>query len=134
MSKKYNSDERSTLQKTFLETLFREALRPLSATEIQKVSEERAIPLGRVTIYRFLKVQVRAGHLHKVQGINGGVLYEWQQDTAKHHHHFFCRECEGAFPLEGCGLKLSGFDLPKGFTVEHHEIQLIGLCDDCHAA
>jgi len=134
MSKNSNPLKRSTLRKTFLENLLKDSRQPLSASEILNISEDRGVPVGRVTVYRFLKSQLNQALLHKVQGPQGEVLYEWVGAGDKHQHHFFCRKCEGAFPLNGCGLKLAGFDLPKGFEVERHEIQLIGLCGECQAA
>jgi len=128
------ADQRQTVQKTFLENILIDSSGPLSHSEIMHKAHKAGVAMGRVTVFRYLKKQLEAKKIRKIQSPRGEVLYEWIESTQRHQHHFFCNNCKTAFPVEGCGLKVSGFKVPRGFVVQDHEVQLIGLCDQCKAA
>ena len=56
--------------------------------------------------------------------------YELAEIAASHHHHFHCTVCDRMFDVDGCVGKLAGL-LPKGFTLEDHELTLRGRCESC---
>ncbi|MEL7073813.1 MAG: hypothetical protein AAGK34_07270, partial [Planctomycetota bacterium] len=50
--------------------------------------------------------------------------------AASHHHHFHCTVCDRMFDVDGCVGKLASL-LPRGFTLEDHELTLRGRCKSC---
>ena len=119
---------RQTKQRKVLESICMESEQPLTIDEILEAAHTLLPSLNRVTAYRNLNRMVEAGELTRVSHPIKGTLYE--RADRPHHHHFFCKRCESAFELPGCGLSESKMT-PKGFVVESHEVFLHGLCATC---
>ena len=119
---------RQTKQREVLESICMESEQPLTINEILQMAHKLLPGLNRVTAYRNLNRLVEAGELTRVSHPIKGTLYE--RTDRPHHHHFFCKRCESAFILPGCGLSESKLT-PKGFVVESHEVFLHGICATC---
>jgi Fur family ferric uptake transcriptional regulator len=119
---------RHTKQREVLESICMESKKPLTIDEILAMAHNLLPGLNRVTAYRNLNRLVEAGELTRVSHPVKGTLYE--RADRPHHHHFFCKLCESAFELPGCGLSENKMT-PKGFVVESHEIFLHGICAAC---
>lgn len=120
--------ERKTRQRESILETFRVSSGPLSPQEVLDATKIRMPDIGIATVYRNIKSFVEAGTLKTVPVPGQPDRYEL--GGKKHHHHFFCRGCQKAFEMEGCPGSLDAL-APEGFTVEHHEIYLYGLCKNC---
>ena len=120
--------KRTTAQRRVIEGLFTQHERPLSVNEIFTYGREVVPSLNIATVYRTLKILVDNGSLDKIHHPSFGALYE--RSGKDHHHHFFCRECNRAYELPGCALKIDDA-APDGFVVEGHEVFLLGKCPSC---
>lgn len=123
--------KRITVQRRAIEGVFNQHKGPLTVEDILNYGRETVPSLNIATVYRTLKILTDNGALVKVFHPSFGTLYE--QSGKDHHHHFFCRECNRAFELPGCALKLEDAT-PTGFVVEDHEVFLFGTCPKCITA
>ena len=117
---------RSTTQRRAIRQAIEDAGRPLDAHEVLAAADHEG--LGLATVYRTLKLGVEAGWLQPVELPNAPARYEIA--GKEHHHHFECRNCQKVFEVHGCPGNLKPL-IPKGFTLEDHEVILYGLCDQC---
>lgn len=121
---------RETRQRAAIARVLAEARGPLLPETVLRRAQQHAPRLGQATVYRTLKRLAADGAIRAVRLADERVRYE----AAKgHHHHFHCRGCDEVLDVAGCGLpppSLAG-PLPPGFTVERHELILIGLCARC---
>lgn len=119
---------KSTRQRSAIQTVLAGVERPLLPAEILAMAQESIPELGLATIYRNLKLLLESGDIQSVDLPGESPRYELAHRG--HHHHFSCRACERVFDIPGC---LSGIDsfAPTGFTVQHHEVTLYGICADC---
>ncbi|MDJ0624088.1 MAG: transcriptional repressor [Desulfocapsaceae bacterium] len=123
--------KRITSQRRAIEAVFAKHDRPLTVEEILNYGRKSVPSLNIATVYRTLKILTDNGSLVKVFHPSFGTLYE--RSGKDHHHHFFCRECNRAYELPGCALKVDDA-APDGFVVEDHEVFLLGKCPKCIAA
>ncbi len=122
--------ERHTTQRDAIARVIREAPGPLAVKEIHERARRRSGKLGIATVYRTLKLLVEAGQVHAVTLADGQTRYE--SANLGHHHHFHCRRCDRVYDLPDCPLPEGGHvSVPTGYTVEDHEVTLIGLCPKC---
>lgn len=122
------SIKRTTEQRKIIAQICLSSQQPLTIDRILQLGRAQLPTLNRVTVYRNLNRMVEEGTLTRLTHPDKGTLYE--QANRPHHHHFFCRSCENAFELPGCGLSEKK-QAPAGFIVEGHEVFLHGLCADC---
>jgi Fur family transcriptional regulator, ferric uptake regulator len=122
--------KRTTQQYNAIRTTLLKAGRPLSVQEIFESARNDVSGLGIATVYRGLKSLQIEGLI--VQVDLPGQSSRWEPAPEAHHHHFLCRTCDKLYEIEGCleGLKRL---LPKGYTLEEHDILLRGQCDSCTA-
>lgn len=123
--------KRTTTQRRAIEQVFVEHERPLAVEEILTYGRESVPSLNVATVYRTLKLLIDNGWLDKIFHPSFGALYE--RSGKDHHHHFFCRECNRAYELPGCALKVDDA-APHGFVIEDHEVFLLGKCATCAGA
>jgi Fur family transcriptional regulator, ferric uptake regulator len=84
--------------------------------------------LGIATVYRNLKSLQQDGSVVAVE--LPGQPPRWELAPEKQHHHFLCNTCDKLYEINGCPSDLKQL-LPKGYTLEEHDILLRGLCNDC---
>lgn len=87
--------------------------------------------LSLTSIYRILETLVRQGFARKISSSDG--LGHFDANLEKHQH-LVCRNCGR---LEDCFVpSLAGLKLPAGsvgsFCIEEIEVQIVGLCPQCH--
>jgi Fur family ferric uptake transcriptional regulator len=112
--------------------LFQQSEATLSLKDLEKGLGEH----DRVTLYRTLKAFEDHGIIHKVPTEDAQVFYGLCRDHCSpkehmhDHAHFSCRVCQNVFCVD-----LASYELPRqsldGFTVEHTEILLEGICAEC---
>jgi len=121
---------RKTRQREKILETFKSSNGPLSPQEVLDRTRLQIPDIGIATVYRNIKSFIEKGELRPVPVPGQADRYELSGKS--HHHHFFCRQCQRAFEMEGCPGALDGL-APQGFKTESHEIYLYGLCRDCAA-
>ena len=120
--------QRSTRQRDAIRAALQSARRPLSAREILADTQAEVASIGIATVYRTLKLLVDAGEVEAVP-LPGGIPH-YELTKLGHHHHFQCTRCERVFDVPECGGNPKEL-LPRGFTMERHELVLYGRCAAC---
>ena len=104
----------------------------LAHADIEKRTGEN---FDRVTVYRTLQTFVDKGIIHLIPTTDNSILYALCKDNceAGHHHddhvHFVCDVCNKTICLEE--VTVPQVKLPKGFTPNHAEMVVSGICGDC---
>jgi Fur family transcriptional regulator, ferric uptake regulator len=104
----------------------------LAHADIEKKTGEL---FDRVTVYRTLNTFVEKGIIHLIPTTDNSILYALCKDNceAGHHHdnhvHFICEECGKTTCLDE--VTVPEVKLPKGFSPNHSEMVVNGVCGDC---
>ena len=104
----------------------------LSHADIEKRTGES---FDRVTVYRTLQTFVESGIIHLIPTTDNSIKYALcNNDCAPGHHHdnhvhFICDECNKTICLED--VTIPSVKLPKGFTPQHSEMVVTGVCREC---
>ncbi|HEY8689010.1 MAG TPA: Fur family transcriptional regulator [Chitinophagaceae bacterium] len=104
----------------------------LAHADIEKKTGEN---FDRVTVYRTLQSFVEKGIIHLIPTKDNSIKYALCKDDceAGHHHdnhvHFICDECSKTICLDD--VTIPQVKLPKGFTPQHAEMVVNGICGDC---
>ena len=123
--------QRMTRQRRAIVDALERAGRPLSPQELEAEASKEVEGLNLATVYRNIKTLVESGYLETVELVGQPARYELA--GLDHHHHFLCEVCDRLFDLPGC---LGAFKslVPRGFSINRHELQLIGECATCRTA
>ena len=112
--------------------LFLEQSGALSHGDIEKKAGEK---FDRVTIYRTLQTFVDKGIIHTIPTADNSIRYALCKDECSegHHHdhhvHFICSNCHKTYCLDD--VVTPEIKLPKGYTPEHTEVVVEGICKNC---
>jgi Fur family ferric uptake transcriptional regulator len=104
----------------------------LAHADIEKKTGEN---FDRVTVYRTLQSFVEKGIIHLIPTKDNSIKYALCKDDceAGHHHddhvHFICDECNKTICLDD--VTVPQVKLPKGFTPQHAEMVVNGVCGEC---
>ncbi|MGA1362963.1 MAG: Fur family transcriptional regulator [Ilumatobacteraceae bacterium] len=111
--------------------------RPLSIPEILASDTS----LAQSSVYRNLSVLERAGAVARVVTTDEWARFELSEDLTGHHHHLICERCGSVVDIdvpssleEGVSSFSSSIARSHGFRIEHHRLDLIGVCPACTAA
>lgn len=119
---------RRTGQRQSIEAALDKAKRPLGPQEMLALARQTAPRLGIATVYRTIQQMLNDGRLATVRIPGEPPRYELRQED--HRHYFRCRRCQQVFGLEGCPGNFDSI-VPKGFSLEDHELVLYGTCGGC---
>lgn len=122
---------RNTTQRKAIRDVFTEADRPLSTQEVLAEARRQKPGLGIATVYRTIKVLLAERWLSDVKLPGEPPRYELSGKP--HHHHFYCRGCGKVYEVPGNNKLLDAL-VPKGFTLEDHDVVLFGRCAACRQA
>ena len=125
----------TALRVAVLRALLR-AGQPLSHQEIQqRVEDQEALPIDRVSLYRNLEWLVQMGLAHRITADDRVWRFSARRDQeAPRHPHFHCTRCGQVFCLVDATVAIPA--VPSGYEVKELEVVLNGLCPPCgrHAA
>ena len=121
---------RDTKQRDAIRQALVDEGRPLSVSELFELAHSRVAGLGIATVYRSLRSLHEEGQIKKVD--LPGEPPRWELAPETHHHHFLCLTCDKLFEIKSCPEDLQQL-LPKGYTLEDHDILLRGQCEVCSA-
>ncbi len=105
----------------------------LTAEQVHSDLVTRTPGLSPATVYATLDLLADLGLIRRVSTPRGAALFD-TKTTA--HHHLLCRSCDAIIDLQAT-VPMSGARaaaVAVGFSVEHSELQLTGLCAACAAA
>jgi Fur family transcriptional regulator, ferric uptake regulator len=126
--------QRYTENRRQLVRLLATAGTPLTIPEIL----QRRRDLAQSSVYRNLVVLEEAGLVQKIVTSDEWARYELAEDLTEHHHHLICSECgivrDFTVPpgversVDGALAKVAK---QTGFTLRHHQLDLVGVCPAC---
>lgn len=102
---------------------------PISVASLLAAAKKQTPTLNKTTVYRTLEKLVQDGTVDAVMLKEGTLHYELRSHR-DHHHHFVCSKCERIYCVDGCVRDLENL-LPRGFSLESHEVTLRGVCKEC---
>ena len=123
--------ERNTNQRRAICRVIEDAGRPMGPGEIFESARKQAPGLGIATVYRTIKRLLDESYLAQVELPGEAPRYELSGKS--HHHHFRCTGCNRVFDCDGCPNVFKQI-VPKGFSMDSHELFLFGRCTECGAA
>lgn len=120
---------RTTRQMETIESVLRDAARPLAIAELHAAALERLPGLGIATIYRAVRELSDAGSIVSVTYAGQPQRFEWA--VARNHSHFICHTCKRVFDIEAPSTIPLPENRPKGFLFQGDEVIYYGQCRDC---
>jgi Fur family ferric uptake transcriptional regulator len=126
-----DSKLRNTQQLSTILGVLKTSRRPISAAKLLSAAQKKAPSLNKTTVYRTLEKLVKDKTVEAIMLQEGILHYELRSHDENHHHHFVCSRCSKIYCINGC-LSDLGVLLPKGFSLESHELTLRGVCKSCH--
>jgi Fur family transcriptional regulator, ferric uptake regulator len=126
--------QRYTDSRSALVHLLSSAEHPLTIPEI--LTAKSGMPQS--SVYRNLAVLEDVGLVQRVASSDDWARFELAEDLTGHHHHQICTQCgevrdftlpgELETSLDDC---LSSVASATGFTLQHHRLDLVGVCESC---
>ena len=122
---------RNTRAARLVGDLLRTYARPLSMQELHEDVQERLPSTAYSTVYRILGRLEAEGRVRRVDWRERGSRYEWAE--LPHHHHIVCSLCGRSVDIDDVDLGFSEERVraATGFLIDHHSIELEGICPDC---
>ncbi len=89
--------------------------------------------IDRATLYRTVELFERLGIVHR---LNIGWKYKIELSDVfhKHHHHFYCTNCNKTYPLPANLMLEAMIDstvAKEGYAPRGHQLEVYGLCGQC---
>lgn len=123
---------RETAQRELILEEFLNTEGHLSAEELYDIVKKKDRNVGQATVYRTLKILVKAGLAREVQLSDNTVRYEHLYNH-EHHDHLICTGCNKVVEVVEPAIEILQKALAErhGFTLNDHRLYLYGLCDKC---
>lgn len=104
----------------------------IDAEELLAALKASGHKVSRATVYRNLDVLVDCGLVRKQRLGRNRFLYE-HLHAGQHHDHLVCDRCGRVveFVSPGISALQSGICRAHGFSPDHHQLQILGLCNAC---
>jgi len=126
--------QRYTTNRRVLIDALSTADRPVTVLELIEV----APGMAQSSAYRNLSVLEDAGVVRRLITADDTSRYELAEDLTGHHHHLICEKCGSVIDIdvpadleEGVMSFSSAVAESHGFRIEHHRLDLIGVCPSC---
>lgn len=107
---------------------------PMTTADIR--GSQRGLALS--SVYRNLAVLEQAGVVHRIVSSDEFARYELAEDLTEHHHHMICSRCGSVEDFtpppsfeKDAAKALGRVAARKGFSLQSHRFDLIGLCSRC---
>jgi Fe2+ or Zn2+ uptake regulation protein len=122
---------RKTRASQLVSDLLRTWAKPLSIQEIHDRVRDHLPATAYSTVYRIVARLEADGRVRRVDWRERGSRYEWAE--LPHHHHIVCSLCGRSVDLDDADLGFSEAKVRRatGFLIDHHSIELEGICPEC---
>ncbi len=112
--------------------ILQQSKRPLCVGDIRKALGTKT-HVNKVTVYRIVSLLKKRGILRDISSPNGYQFFEMATSDHPMHPHFNCTYCGTLHCLTPLTLSQTRriFDEPMDFTVQHIEINITGICNQC---
>lgn len=126
---------KSTVQREIIIRRFVSIGKHLSADELYTSLREEHPSIGLATVYRTLKILSEAGIAREQRFNDGYTRYEFNDPKEGHHDHLVCTQCGKVEEFENGDIERLQDDVAEahGFRIDHHKLELYGLCPACGA-
>jgi Fur family ferric uptake transcriptional regulator len=128
--------QRYTENRRVIVDALRVADRPVTVGELLDVSKGMA----QSSAYRNLSVLEDAGVVRRLVTADDTSRYELAEDLTGHHHHLICEICGSVIDIDvptaledGVSSLSAAVATEHGFRVDHHRLDLVGVCAACSA-
>jgi len=103
-----------------------------SADEVFSRVKKTMPTISLATVYNCLDKLVECGLVRQVNRDRDSTRY---CANLREHGHFYCRECGSVHDIDLPSSRPSelGLAVPDGFTVDHLDVNLRGVCPECGA-
>ena len=129
--------QRYTENRRVLVAALATADRPVTVPELLGATEGMA----QSSAYRNLAVLEVAGVVRRLVATDDTARYELAEDLTGHHHHLICDACGSIVDIDvptalEAGVARLAADVAgeHGFRIDHHRLDLVGVCSDCARA
>jgi Fur family transcriptional regulator, ferric uptake regulator len=126
--------QRYTDNRRQLVRVLAESADPLTIPEIL----QRRADLAQSSVYRNLSILERAGVVQKIITTDEWARFELAEDLTEHHHHLICSGCGAVRDFTVSPRLERSIDEAlievadqAGFQLDHHRLDLVGLCEAC---
>lgn len=93
------------------------------------IRSKKGLPeISMATVYNCLDALVKCGVVKQVAVQRGAARF---CPNMEEHGHFYCDACGAVFDVDLPARRRAPLDMPKGFTVDHYEIAVHGICPEC---
>ncbi len=90
---------------------------------------KRGMPdISLATVYNCLDALVQCGLVRQVQLDRGATRF---CPNMREHGHFYCDACDTVYDVDLPATPKPRIILPHGFTAEHFEVAIHGICPNC---
>jgi Fe2+ or Zn2+ uptake regulation protein len=124
------SGQRLTLPRLLVNRHVRARNRHVTAEQVHSELSPELPSLSPATIYATLDLLDKLGFVRRVSTPGGATVYD---PRVQPHHHLVCRNCGRMEDLDAAldTRRAERAARAAGFSVEHAELQLSGLCAEC---
>tara|TARA_S200000501_G_scaffold87208_1_gene80244 strand:- start:12022 stop:12474 length:453 start_codon:yes stop_codon:yes gene_type:complete len=127
-------NQRYTKNRRQLIAILLEATKPITINQILESDSE----LAQSSVYRNLAVLEQAGLVVRIITNDDHARYELAEHILEHHHHIICTPCGEVLDFhlsqsieEKLEESLQKIANEFGFSVDRHQLDLIGKCGKC---
>ena len=99
-----------------------------TAEEVFIRSKKGMPEISMATVYNCLDALVKCGVVKQVAVQRGAARF---CPNMEEHGHFYCDTCGAVFDIDLPANRQAPLNMPKGFTVDHYEIAVHGICPEC---
>ncbi len=122
---------RLTEQRRRLVEVLAAAGKPATAGEVRARLRELLPRAGVDTVYRNLRLLVRAGLVNEIRGASARAS-RFELAGGRHHHHLVCLSCGMVVCLDRCPAEEAMAEARShSFAVTFHSFELYGRCGRC---
>jgi Fe2+ or Zn2+ uptake regulation protein len=122
---------RNTRASRLVGDLLRTSATPWTIQELHDRVRDHLPATAYSTVYRIVGRLEAAGRVRRIDWRERGSRYEWA--ALPHHHHIVCSLCGRSVDIDDRDLGFSEERVRRatGFLIDHHSIELEGICPDC---
>lgn len=123
--------QRNTRTKEAVAHVFQSFAAPIALNELYQFIKMSLPKTAFSTIFRIVRQLEEEGKIIPVDWRERGSRYEWAD--LPHHHHIVCEDCGSVTDIDDKTLDFDQKRVAKatGYRVDHHSIELKGLCGKC---